>query len=1306
MKNRLGAILSLAVATALAAPTLHAQLVNDGATNTLNNVTNTIVGDVTVGTNASFTLLVLTNNALLINSGHGHIGRNAGANSNSVRLTGANARWLKSGDLFVGQDGVGNQIVVTNGGVVRGNRGFLGVFFTSSNNLAVVTGAGSLWTNQAELYVGDGGVGNRLVVSDGGVVHNTTGTVGNISGADSNLVLVTGAGSLWTNSGSLRIGNDGAFNQLVVNAGGAVRAGAAVSLGNALGANNSVLATGGSLASVGLRLGNVQSRNNSITLLSGSTWDVGGGPFIWGNAGSNDTLTIDATSALTNIGGLTLDENATAFHLTNAPGGYTLNGFTTNQFSFKTNGLGAVVVGNDGTNVQLTISDSTLASATGTIGNSATARSNLVLVAGAGSVWTNSGALNIGNFGSFNQLVVSNGGALRAGGLVTLGNAVGSTNNSVLAVGGSLSSAGLTLGDVQSRNNSITLLSGSIWDVGGGTFTWGNAGIGDTLTIDGTSSMTNIGALTLDENNTTFGLTNGPGGSALNGMAVRLKPTGFGALIVGNDGTNVQLTINNTLAGTTGTIGNSATALSNSVFVTGAGSLWTNSSTLTIGNNGAFNQLVVSNAATVSASNNVVVGFNSGAVNNSLSLSTGAWLTNGGDGVVGWNAGANGNSAFVSGTNSRWHVGNSLYVGSTGAFNQLVISNAGTVIAGSGLSAFTGGGVFVGANAGASNNLLSLSAGAQMTNGGNVALGWNTGANSNTVSVSGANTRWELLPYAYVFVGNSGAGNRLVISNGAQIKQTFSTLAYIGYNSSAINNEVFVTGPNSLWTMGDLTVGLHGGGSRMVISDGALVTSQNGWIGPPNAPAPSPVSNNVVLVTGSNSRWSMSSGLIVGNSGDGSLVVSNGGGVDSFSGGIGVHSVFGNNNGALVTGTGSYWSNQNTLYVGQGSSGNSLVISNGGKVDNSFSIIGSQTTSDTNEVVVTGAGSFWYNRNELDVGYDGNGNRLMIENGGTVFANNGAYVGFGFYATPSNNLVSVSGGSLIVTNLAGGSALDIRRGTNFLLSGTMDVDRLRLTNSAGSFAFNGGTLKTKGTTNSNGQIFAVGNGSSAATLELAGNGLHTFNNGLAIANNATLRGNGSISGALTVAVGGTLSPGTSVGKMVLSNAPALQGATIMEISRNGAVLTNDQVQVAGPLTYGGSLTVSNIGPTALAVGNNFKLFAASSYAGAFSSLSLPSPGAGLGWTNKLLLDGSIEVVAGPTGPAIAGISVSGTNVIIAGSNGTPNAPYAVLTSTNVALPLSNWVSIVTNQFDSSGNYSFTNGITPIVPQRYYRLRVP
>jgi hypothetical protein len=231
----------------------------------------------------------------------------------------------------------------------------------------------------------------------------------------------------------------------------------------------------------------------------------------------------------------------------------------------------------------------------------------------------------------------------------------------------------------------------------------------------------------------------------------------------------------------------------------------------------------------------------------------------------------------------------------------------------------------------------------------------------------------------------------------------------------------------------------------------------------------------------------------------------------------------------------------------------------------------------------------------------------------------------------------------------------------------------------------------------------VGNGASMATLELRG-GTHVVPGGIVVANHASLTGNGSVSGVLTVQAGGRLVPGASIGKVSLNISPSLQGTVVMEISKDGAALTNDQIQVATALTYGGSLIVSNVGPTGLAVGDRFQLFVASSYAGAFSSLLLPPLHAGLAWANKLAVDGSLEVVMG-TAPKFASISLSGTNLVMTGTNGTPNGTYTVLTATNVALPLSNWVSITTNQFDSGGGFSFTNAIAPGIPQRFFRLEV-
>ena len=61
MKTRMQLLLVTAAMLVIAVLPLRAQLVADGATKTLNGGITNIVGDVVVGTNGSFTLLVLTN---------------------------------------------------------------------------------------------------------------------------------------------------------------------------------------------------------------------------------------------------------------------------------------------------------------------------------------------------------------------------------------------------------------------------------------------------------------------------------------------------------------------------------------------------------------------------------------------------------------------------------------------------------------------------------------------------------------------------------------------------------------------------------------------------------------------------------------------------------------------------------------------------------------------------------------------------------------------------------------------------------------------------------------------------------------------------------------------------------------------------------------------------------------------------------------------------------------------------------------------------------------------------------------------
>src|SRR6266481_6132329 len=216
-KNMLPRI--ILVLTLLAVPTLRAQVVNDGATNTLSNVTTNITGDVTVGTNLSFTLLILSDNALLTNSVNGIIGRNDTARSNEVRLVSPSARWRMGNALFVGNSGSANRLVVSNGAVVADVDGFLGHDPGASNNVAVVTGVGSVWSNRLNLNVGFDGAGNQLVVSNGAFVRANIGQIGFNPSSSNNLALVTGAGSVWSNANELYVGFTGAGNRLVVSNG-------------------------------------------------------------------------------------------------------------------------------------------------------------------------------------------------------------------------------------------------------------------------------------------------------------------------------------------------------------------------------------------------------------------------------------------------------------------------------------------------------------------------------------------------------------------------------------------------------------------------------------------------------------------------------------------------------------------------------------------------------------------------------------------------------------------------------------------------------------------------------------------------------------------------------------------------------------------------------------------------------------------------------------------------------------------------------------------------------------------------------
>ncbi len=141
---------------------------------------------------------------------------------------------------------------------------------------------------------------------------------------------------------------------------------------------------------------------------------------------------------------------------------------------------------------------------------------------------------------------------------------------------------------------------------------------------------------------------------------------------------------------------------------------------------------------------------------------------------------------------------------------------------------------------------------------------------------------------------------------------------------------------------------------------------------------------------------------------------------------------------------------------------------------------------------------------------------------------------------------------------------------------------------------------------------------------------------LAVQAGGSLSGIGSINCPVTIQSGGNLAPGSStVGALTILNTLDLSGNTRMRVAKAGMSLTSDQVGGATRVSYGGSLTVTNIGAWPLEAGDTFTLFTASTYTNAFTSFTLPPLGAALAWdTSNLVFNGSIAVINSTSAPVI------------------------------------------------------------------------
>ena len=256
---------------------------------------------------------------------------------------------------------------------------------------------------------------------------------------------------------------------------------------------------------------------------------------------------------------------------------------------------------------------------------------------------------------------------------------------------------------------------------------------------------------------------------------------------------------------------------------------------------------------------------------------------------------------------------------------------------------------------------------------------------------------------------------------------------------------------------------------------------------------------------------------------------------------------------------------------------------------------------------------------------------------------------------------------------------------------------------AGTLSLAVNTTYSGNTTVAAGTLALVGSGviPNSAVITVASNATFDVNQvAFVLATNQVLGGGGLVNG--TLQADGTLAP---AGTLVFNGNLTFDGNLAFTLNTSLAQ-SNDVISVinGAPNNTGtGTLTVNNTGP-ALVAGQKFYLFDQPLSGG--DNLTVVPP-VGVVFTNNLALDGSLTVVSSqpPQPPQITSLSLSGTSLVISGTNGLAGEPYNVLTATNLTLPLSQWTVLPTNTF-GGGIFSITNTVNPVAPQNFYILRVP
>jgi len=908
---------------------------------------------------------------------------------------------------------------------------------------------------------------------------------------------------------------------------------------------------------------------------------------------------------------------------------------------------------------------------------------------------TSSGNVII-NTNAGNQPVVSTGNATAGNVTIGLDSSSGATTALTIQNGWTLSATNAYLGNNTGSNATATVTgANSTWSVDGSEFVVGRSGNGSLTVSDGGNIsgvfLAYIGEFFGSNGTATVTGTN----STWNAPILNVGDSGNGSLTISDSG-NVTTALS-TVGSMSGSYG--------MVLVTGNQSTWNIIKSLAVGGLG-------NGTLTISGGGNVTAG------------SSDMQLGDSGESNIGESSGGNG-TVQVTGANSTLTIPNSLYVGDSGSGN-LIISQGGSVISGG------SGNLFIPSRSGNGSIVFTP------TNVDyNTLIGFYSGSSGN-VSVDGAGSEW--ITKNDLIIGNSGNG-LLAVSNGGNVTTIGDSIAG---NTSSSNGTVTVDGSGSKWIgSGNLTVGNSGNGT-LNITNGGNVTANSSYIGVASG------SNGTVSVSGlGSSFYTTTYNSNIGVSGTGSLTVSNGARAGSFV----VYTTIGENSGSngtlSVTGANSMY-NSGVIDVGDYGNG-SLVVSDGGDVSSVAQIQLGLSPGTVGTALVTNA-SVEVSRGDLYVGGTGTGN-LSIINGSALTSGS---ANFGFDASGAGTALINGPGSTWVNNsdlnvgYAGNGSLTVSNGAN-VTSGNVSLGVFR--GSSGSILIDGAGSKLTSSGNLNvGGIFkplpqnggngslTVSNGAHLTTSRNAFLGYSFLSSGRVLitgagsvwANSGNLYVGNSGNGNLTILDGGNVATSGDGslgnvsggnGKMLVSGAGSTfngtgnlfvgnSGLGNLAISNGGATMTGGNGYIGNASNSNGTVQVDGVGSAWINTGNL--------YVGNFGKGNLTiSNGGNVTNFNGYIGNGPVSnLTAGSGGPGgnfagsslandkssdifiiiIGGLpSVQRDTVVVdgAGSSWSNSGNLSVGNSGNGNLTISNGGNVTSNG-GYVGNLSGSNGIVNIM----------